>query len=154
MIVMTRRDIDDWSSTNLIFNQYHSICFGFVHISCRHQGHCIRALTKRGTKGIGKSIPDPRDFLTPDRFPEAEVREKSRGSREVSRAEGVDFPIPLEFLVEKGHSIINNLSSGSGSRNPFVDCPRDTLCFPIYYVIIVIAVTPSHKKIIDQLHRW
>ena len=57
-------------------------------------------------EGIGKSIPDPRDFLTPDRFPEAEVREKSRGSREVARAEGVDFPIPLEFLVEKGQSLI------------------------------------------------
>ena len=39
----------------------------------------------------------PRDFLTPERFPEGEARGKSRGSREISRAEGMDFPIPPSF---------------------------------------------------------
>jgi len=34
---------------------------------------------------------------TPERFPEGEARGKSRGSREIWRAEGMDFPIPPEF---------------------------------------------------------
>ena len=38
--------------------------------------------------GIGKSIPDAQ---------EGEARGKSRGSREIWRAEGMDFPIPPEF---------------------------------------------------------
>ena len=47
--------------------------------------------------GIGKSIPDAQDFPRPERFPEGEARGKSRGSREIWRAEGMDFPIPPEF---------------------------------------------------------
>ena len=64
--------------------------------------------------GIGKSIPDAQDFPRPERFPEGEARGKSRGSREIlrdfpgpwvlqnpwpreiSRAEGMDFPVPPE----------------------------------------------------------
>ena len=39
----------------------------------------------------------PRDFLRPERFPEGEARGKSRGSREIWRAEGMDYPIPPKF---------------------------------------------------------
>ena len=39
----------------------------------------------------------PKDFPRPKRFPEGEARGKSRGSREIWRAEGMDFPIPPEF---------------------------------------------------------
>ena len=39
----------------------------------------------------------PKDFPRPERFPEGEARGKSRGSREIWRAEGMDFPIPPEF---------------------------------------------------------
>ena len=39
----------------------------------------------------------PRDFPRPERFPEGEARGKSWGSREISRAEGMDFPITPEF---------------------------------------------------------
>ena len=46
--------------------------------------------------GIGKSIPDAQDFPRPERFPEGEARGKSRGSREISRAAGMDFPLPPE----------------------------------------------------------
>ena len=34
---------------------------------------------------------------TPERFPEGKARGKSRGSREIWRAEGMDLPIPPEF---------------------------------------------------------
>ena len=39
----------------------------------------------------------PKDFPRPERFPEGEARGKSRGSREIWRAEGMDFAIPPEF---------------------------------------------------------
>ena len=52
---------------------------------------CIRAPPKRGR--YWEFHPQrPRDFLRPERFPEGEARGKSRGSREISRAEGTDFP--------------------------------------------------------------
>ena len=37
--------------------------------------------------------PSPRDFPWPERFPEGEARGKSRGSKEISRADGMNFPI-------------------------------------------------------------
>ena len=56
---------------------------------------CIRAPPRRGR--YWEIHPRrPRDFLRPERFPEGEARGKSRGSREISRAEGMDFPIPPE----------------------------------------------------------
>ena len=45
---------------------------------------------------MGNPSPPP-NFPRPKRFPEGEARGKSRGSREIWRAEGKDFPIPPEF---------------------------------------------------------
>ena len=56
---------------------------------------CIRA-PPRGGRYWEIHPRRPRDFLRPERFPEGEARGKSRGSREISRAEGMDFPIPPE----------------------------------------------------------
>ena len=39
----------------------------------------------------------PKDFPRPKSYPEGEAREKSWGSREISRAERMDFPIPPKF---------------------------------------------------------
>ena len=61
---------------------------------------------------IGKSIPDAQDFPRPERFPEGEARGKSRGSREISRAEGMDFPIPPEFWWSTDILLIINSSTG------------------------------------------
>ena len=58
--------------------------------------HCIRAPPRRGR--YWEIHPRrPKDFPRPERFPEGEARGKSRGSREIWRAEGMDFPIPPEF---------------------------------------------------------
>ena len=58
--------------------------------------HCIRAPPRQGR--YWEIHPRrPRDFLRPERFPEGEAQGKSRGSREIWRAEGMDFPIPPEF---------------------------------------------------------
>ena len=77
-----------WSHTpNKIFHiLYRCLCIVYT-VSVLHQ--------EEG--GIGKSIPDAQDFPRPERFPEGEARGKSRGSREIWRAEGMDFPIPPEF---------------------------------------------------------
>ena len=57
---------------------------------------CIRAPPRRGR--YWEIHPRrPKDFPRPERFPEGEARGKSRGSREIWRAEGMDFPIPPEF---------------------------------------------------------
>ena len=61
---------------------------------------------------IGKSIPDAQDFPRPERFPEGEARGKSRGSREILRAEGMDFPIPSEFWWSTDILLIINSSTG------------------------------------------
>ena len=45
---------------------------------------------------LGNPSPPP-NFPRPKRFPEGEARGKSRGSREIWRAEGMEFPIPPEF---------------------------------------------------------
>ena len=58
--------------------------------------NCIRAPPRRGR--YWEIHPRrPKDFPRPERFPEGEARGKSRGSREIWRAEGMDFPIPPEF---------------------------------------------------------
>ena len=58
--------------------------------------YCIRAPPRRGR--YWEIHPRrPRDFPRPERFPEGEARGKSRGSREILRAEGMDFPIPPSF---------------------------------------------------------
>ena len=60
----------------------------------------------------------------PKRFPE--TRGKSRGSREISRAEGNiegrgdRFPNNSRVLVEYRHSLIINIYARSGSENPFL----------------------------------
>ena len=86
-----------------------SVCKFYLHSYCKKLSlnliwysmlsriipHCIRAPPRRGRYW---KIPPrrPRDFLRPERFPEGGARGKSWGSREISRAEGMDFPIPLE----------------------------------------------------------
>ena len=58
--------------------------------------HCIRAPPRRGR--YWEIHPRrPKDFPRPERFPEGEAQGKSQGSREIWRAEGMDFPIPPEF---------------------------------------------------------
>ena len=57
---------------------------------------CIRAPPRRG-RDWEIHPRRPKDFPRPKRFPEGEARGKSRGSREIWRAEGMDFPIPPEF---------------------------------------------------------
>ena len=106
--------------------------------------HCIRAAPKRGRYWEIHPLR-PRDFPRPSRFP-------SGLGKSLGRRGWISQYLP-RLGGARIQSLSINFSSGSGSRNPFVDCPRDTLCFPTYYVIIVIAVTPSHKKMIDQLHR-
>ena len=49
---------------------------------------------------------------TPMRFPEGKARRKSRGSREISRAEWVDFTIPTEFWWITDILLIINPSTG------------------------------------------
>ena len=62
--------------------------------------------------GIGKSIPDAQEIS------------RGRSPREISRVEGNlegggdGFPNTSRVLVEYGHSLIINLSTGSGSENP------------------------------------
>ena len=69
---------------------------------------CIRAPPKRGR--YWEIHPRrPRDFMRPERFPEGEARGKSRGD---------GFPNTSLVLVEYGHSLIINISTGSGSENP------------------------------------
>ena len=61
-----------------------------------HTFDCIRAPPRRGR--YWEIHPRRlKDFPRPERFPEGEARGKSRGSREIRRAEGMDFPIPPEF---------------------------------------------------------
>ena len=63
--------------------------------------------------GIGKSIPDGREISwDPRDFPRA----KPEGNLE-GRGDG--FLNTSRGLVEYGHSLIINLSTGSGSENPF-----------------------------------
>ena len=65
------------------------------HCSCIAL-HCIRAPPRRGMDW--EIHPRrPKDFPRPERFHEGEARGKSQGSREIWRAEGMDFPIPPEF---------------------------------------------------------
>ena len=72
---------------------------------------CIRAPPKGGR--YWEIHPRrPRDFPRPERFPEGEARGKSRGSREISRAEGMDFPIPPEFWWSTDILLIINPSTG------------------------------------------
>ena len=65
----------------------------------------------------------------PKRFPE--TRGKSRGSREISRAEGNiegggdRFPNTSRVLVEHGQSLSINFSTGSGSENPSLWTGKD-----------------------------
>ena len=67
-----------------------------VRFSFSDDLHCIRAPPRRGR--YWEIHPRrPKDFPRPERFPEGEARGKSRGSREIWRAEGMDFPIPPEF---------------------------------------------------------
>ena len=64
--------------------------------SCPKGEDCIRAPPRRGR--YWEIHPRCwKDFPRPKRFPEGEARGKSRGSREIWRAEGMDFPIPPEF---------------------------------------------------------
>ena len=61
--------------------------------------------------GIGKSIPYAREISRDLRdFPRAQG--KSRGSREISRAKGMDFPIPTEFWWSTDILLIINPSTG------------------------------------------
>ena len=72
---------------------------------------CIRAPPRRGR--YWEIHPRrPKDFPRPERFPEGEARGKSRGSREISRAEGMDFPIPPEFWWSTDILLIINSSTG------------------------------------------
>ena len=72
---------------------------------------CIRAPPRRGR--YWEIHPRcPKDFPRPERFPEGEARGKSRGSREISRAEGMDFPIPPEFWWSTDILLIINPSTG------------------------------------------
>ena len=72
---------------------------------------CIRAPPKRGR--YWEIHPRrPRDFPRPERSPEGEARGKSRGSREIWRAEGMDFPIPPEFWWCTDILLIINPSTG------------------------------------------
>ena len=67
-----------------------------LHAAAWEMQHCIRAPPRRGR--YWEIHPRrPKDFPRPERFPEGEARGKSRGSREIWRAEGMDFPIPPEF---------------------------------------------------------
>ena len=73
------------------------ICFSYNYsIVYPLRSDCIRAPPRRGR--YWEIHPRrPKDFPRPERFPEGEARGKSRGSREIWRAEGMDFPIPPEF---------------------------------------------------------
>ena len=70
----------------------------------------------------------PRDFPRPERFPEGEARGKSRGSREISRAEGVGFPNTSQVLVECGHSPHHQFIYRDGSGNPSLWAGKDWQC--------------------------
>ena len=59
---------------------------------------CLPTLQQQEKGGIGKSIPDD--------------PEKSRGSREISRAGGIYFPIPPKFWWSTDILLIINPSTG------------------------------------------
>ena len=71
-------------------------------------------------ESLGNSSRRPRDFPRPERFPEGnlEGRGKSRGSREISRAGGMDFPIPPKFWWSTDILLIINPIPRDGSGNP------------------------------------
>ena len=70
---------------------------------CRYICHIVSVL-HQNEGGIGKSIPD--------------AQEISRGSREISRAEGMDFPIPPEFWWSMEFLFMFDLIPSDGSGNP------------------------------------
>ena len=63
-----------------------------------------KIFSKKGVMDLGNPSP------TTKRFPEAQVT--SPGSREISRAEGMDFPIPPEFWWSTDILLIINSSTG------------------------------------------
>ena len=65
---------------------------------------------------------------TPMRFPEGKARRKSRGSREISRAEWVDFTIPTEFWWITDILLIINPIRRDGSGNPSIQTGKDWQC--------------------------
>ena len=69
--------------------------------------------------GIGKSIPDARKI---SRDPRDFPRAKPEGNLE-GRGDG--FPNNSRVLVEDGHSLIINFSTGSGSGNPSLWTGKD-----------------------------
>ena len=62
------------------------------------------------------------EFQSPTamRFPEGKARRKSRGSKEISRAEWVDFTIPTEFWWITDILLIINPILRDGSGNPSI----------------------------------
>ena len=64
---------------------------------------------------------------TPERFPETRKILKGRGSRVGGNLEGGGdgFPNTSRVSVEYGHSLIINLSTGSGSENPSLWTGKD-----------------------------
>ena len=79
--------------------------------------------------GLGPSSIKTREVLgnpslMPKRFPETRKISRGRSPREILRVEGNlegrgdGFPNNSRVLVEDGHSLLINFSTGSGSRNP------------------------------------
>ena len=69
--------------------------------------------------------------LTAERFPETQEISRGQSPREILRVEGNlegggdGFPNTSRVLVEYGHSLIINLSTGSGSGNPSLWAGKD-----------------------------
>ena len=78
-----REGIEKLSNNNRIYLK-------FIYKVMRPEIWYIVSVLHQDEGGIGKSIPDARS-PRPERFP------NFRGSREIWRAEGMDFPIPPEF---------------------------------------------------------
>ena len=89
-----------WMSSSIIY--YHMMWWmsGVVKICVANVVQLWIEMYPCSTKTrevLGNPSWCPRDFPRPEIFPEGEARGKSRRSREISKAEGMDFPILPEF---------------------------------------------------------
>ena len=98
-----------------------------VSVSLNIWEHCIRAPSKHmryweiHPRRPSEISLDPRDFLRPQRFTETWEISPWAWSFQVSRyflGVGDGSPNTSQVLMEYGHSLIINLSTGTGSGNP------------------------------------
>ena len=103
---------NEWISGNLTKKYRFRTFWGrHLNIITRHTMKCSLYLCSHKMREVSGN-----PSLMPKKFPE--TRGTSRGSREISRAEGVDFPIPPEFKWSTEILFFINPSLGVGQEIP------------------------------------